>query len=800
MGDELYHVSTAAKMAALAHATAANRGESVYYIPTHLRPGRGGGGGGGPASMARPPVTRIPVSTTDPAPSALPAAPYDYYGANVLMARAVALPRADRPKQFIIADGIRGPLAGDYTNPTADPLTLSCAIETMALLGMNTLEITLWGSLNATAMSQAAGWGIARFLRFFFAPPSYFSYEPATTPTAATTWAYNLAQVMANEIGYPLAQVALISMADEPGWYYPGVVTDAVDPSGRWSGLESEPTAVAAFQSFLAAQGFTPADFGGAVWTDVQPTMISGVTTVESARRYVWTARFVADAFAEGMRIYRTALEAEVNGTVLTASNFNNALSRWFIPSPGQTIINNPDTGPDAAYGSLHWLTYGAAAATTALWTEDWVNDVESQIWSLMGDMLRCGAHRGGTTFGGYIVGRGLHGFPAGGCYKALALLGRGAKALMWYVHGPAEAFPGNGWSYSEPAYGEIAAANRLIARAEDLLYPGQPTPSRIALIYPVTSWLWDGRAPEMGDSAVAPLFQEELTGLHYAFAHSGCAVDFLSEDDVVAHLNEYALCYVVIPNLAAAAQTALAAWIAAGGVAWFGPGAAACDEYNQPCTILNAARGVTVQIMPRQGRGENDDPAHTVGVTTLQVPINGVILAPLDWDNYSRQQERLTVTTATTVATYRDDDSPAIVFQATGAGFAITSGVWAGTMYYHTGNWGDLAHLPTAWEARRRGIVTAPRLIAGVTPPVSCDQPMVELLRLDSVEGIAVTCVNWADQVPLAALTLTVRDCPTITRLVLAATLTPVAYTQVGSTVTVTLPLATVDVVKLYR
>ena len=154
--------------------------------------------------------------------------------------------------------------------------------------------------------------------------------------------------------------------------------------------------------------------------------------------------------------------------------------------------------------------------------------------------------------FGGYVVGKALSS-DWGARLKALSLVGHGAKVVQWYTYGPNKVF-GDGYSENAAAIPAIASANALIGRAEDLLYPGRPVASRVAIMLPSSAYVWD-------DSPLAPLYAFEIRGLHHALVNNGYQVDFLDETSIAngdLSKRNYNLLYVTAPNVAAAAQQKL--------------------------------------------------------------------------------------------------------------------------------------------------------------------------------------------------------------------------------------------------
>jgi hypothetical protein len=124
--------------------------------------------------------------------------------------------------------------------------------------------------------------------------------------------------------------------------------------------------------------------------------------------------------------------------------------------------------------------------------------------WSYLAARMRCAARLGGpeVQFGSYIVPRGPTGTVSHGSVallkKALALVGAGAKGFDWFEFGPEPLFPGNCWTAigmhekNHSMFHWIGEASRMIADAEDLLYPGVMPVSEVAILFPRSSWLWD--------------------------------------------------------------------------------------------------------------------------------------------------------------------------------------------------------------------------------------------------------------------------------------------------------------------
>ena len=702
----------------------------------------------------------------------------DPYARGLSWAREVAVPEAQRPRRFVIADFVLGP-------GTADATALDNGLQMMALLGMNTVDAKGFGDLQSSIPDRAKRFGLNRILRAVYAPlngvvkeKAYFGWNSEALSNGRTqSWAQSEAALVKG-INRRNEEVALFHLADEPGWYFPNVGAEMV----------SNPARLEMFRAYLRSKGLQPNDVGQGSWATVFPVGASAANDVASRRLFYWSVRYPTESAARTMRLWSDAVHQQFGPQAQTTANWNNLLSRWYFPSPNQKWGKNTDAGPDAALGSFDWMEAGRNRAVSTLWSEDWLNDNDAQYWSFIADGLKSAAREGEAPgyqpeFGGYVVGRRLSGHAAGGKYKALSLIGHGAKTLEWYVWGPEGKFKGNGYSENRNAYREIADANRLIGRAESLLFPGRPQRSRIAILMPTSAPAWDA-------SPLAPLYQHEMKGLHFALMHAGYAVDFLDETNLAKGdltSRNYNLIYITAPNVSVAAQNGLRDWINKGGTAVFSPGAAGADEYNTPTSILDATRGVRSQVLPRA----------TVADEVRQ--ITPIAFRDAAWGsdaNVIRAVAGLNVTDATTVATA--NGTPAMAYRVAGQGLAVSYGFWPGASYFDSPRRGDVTRLPINWNDALRAIVVAGPRVTKIRKSVEVGTPEVEAARLDSDAGIAVTLLNWTD-VPLENLAVTIRNAGAI-QSVGSAERGAIPFTREGDSIRLSLPLRDVDVLMLRR
>src|SRR6185436_18276978 len=129
----------------------------------------------------------------------------------------------------------------------------------------------------------------------------------------------------------------------------------------------------------------------------------------------------------------------------------------------------------------------------------------------------------------------------------------------------------------------------RQLAGAEHIIAPGRTRPTRIALLYSLSSDLWQ----PFGYVAMA---ERRLT--YFSLIHEQYLVDMLTERDVEeGRLRDYAALYVTDPCVSGAACEAIRAWVEKGGYVYGSCGAATRDEFNEEHTGLADVFGIAPQV-----------------------------------------------------------------------------------------------------------------------------------------------------------------------------------------------------------
>jgi hypothetical protein len=145
-------------------------------------------------------------------------------------------------------------------------------------------------------------------------------------------------------------------------------------------------------------------------------------------------------------------------------------------------------------------------------------------------------------------------------------------------------------------------------------------------------------------------------------------------------------------------------------------------------------------------------------------------------------------------------DNQPILVAKQLGRGVSYSYGFWLGN-YYTAGLRRGTAgvKLMEGYNSERRKTVTAIPDLLQIDRPVDVDVEMVEAARLDSSAGIAVTLFNWTNQ-PKSQVRVSIHNVPASIKSVASVEKGALKFTRNGSDITVVLPLADVDVLKLKK
>ncbi|TAM79830.1 MAG: hypothetical protein EPN47_18755 [Acidobacteria bacterium] len=677
---------------------------------------------------------------------------------------AAALPASQRPKNFLIVDRFIG---GD-----ADRLDWQEGISHLAEIGITAMIVPPTAPLRDMLLENgirriALGGGIVD------GPLGI-----GTTTADIEKWSSGFA---ANyfKANFQPGDFSQFALADEPGWYYPSAM-EAVDKN---------PAALRIFQHYLADQHLTPAMLGAAYWGQVHPIGRSRVTQgapLAARRLFYWTCRFFPWYAAEYMREGTDELHRAFTPDLKTFSNWNNFAGQYYFEG---FPANNPNPqSPDAAMAAPDWFESGRMKATDFLWTEDWFGNNRAWEWSFYASKLRSIAYKNDLQFGAYIVGRSA-GEPLDGfLQKVLTLIGGGAKAVFYYNFGPEYNFPGNSYSEVPGAAAQFAHADKMIAEAEDVLWPGREPQAQVAILQPRSSEVWDGLHIPPG-SRVLGVTNNELNNqnLDYiaeefdeyvALEMSDIPVDFVSEDGLTdGTLAKYKVLYITEPDIPSEGQKAIARWVRNGGTLAMVPGAAQADRYDESANILTLLAG---------------SPPHqrTYIWYAPGLKSTGMI------GNSHTFGERSEPTFKGKPVVLFNDHTPAVYEGHVEAGNIIYFSYFPGLSYGRLVLDNHLGLQRSAEADSLRSQVLTPVRVAHVSPAVQVSASYVETPMLVSSAGAAITLLNWTGG-DLSSVRVTVRE-PFRIGTATSVTHGPIRFQRQGDVVAFSLPLGAADVVKL--
>lgn len=679
-----------------------------------------------------------------------------------------------RPQHFVLVDRFIG---GDE-----DRRNWGEGIERTAQNGCNGLLLPASKPIH-DLLVQA---GLHRVAAGTYMPPGYafsFGVQPRVPPATQAqidTWAKAQAKTYTDS-GYAPTDVAVFAMSDEPAFYYPENLRN----------VAAQPEALAAFRQYLKDQGLQPADLGAATWDTVLPLGRSGAVDLPSSRLFYWTGRFFPYASAQHFANCTRALERAFYPGLPVFTNWNFFAGRCYVP--GGSGKNVDATSPDASLGSHDWLEFGRLRGGTAMWTEDWIFNYTAYQWSFYAAKLRSAAEKSGVGFGGYLIGATCTDLDHGLLRKALSIVGNGGKAIRYYEFGPEYNFAGNCYSDIPGVFRQIADANQVIGKAEDLLWPGRKPRAQVAILAPRSSEFWDQKgipnptgisdATNNKLNAFTVDYMAEVANIYLALQHANIPADFVDEDDLTnGTLNAYRVLYATEPDIPEEGQQGIAAWVKNGGTLVTVAGTGSGDRYDQPCSVLADLAGVKTAPWTRT-------------MVRWFYDLKPVAKQKI---GYTAWGARSTVVShsAHVLATF-DDGTPAVLRNRVWQGRVIHFPWFPGVSYSTALGWGKTV-IPSGFSEILRLAIISPTQEAGVVAPVVADHSMVETPVLLSDAGAAVTVLNW-NPTPISSLTLQIR-LPFAPSSVASARQGALALTDTGGEVSVALPVDDADVIMLRR
>jgi hypothetical protein len=509
--------------------------------------------------------------------------------------------------------------------------------------------------------------------------------------------------------------------------------------------IGTDPAATAHFHQWLAAEKIAPASLGVKQLTDVVPIETPEVFRERekengpAARRvFYYTSRFRQRAATERLK-WNTE-----------------AFHRHFPPGPitSTLVADHPyfsGTGlgmgmtPNAAWGgaplAMDWFDLARHKAVDLIGVEDWMGlqymygpDYTWEGFQLMGfqaSIMRSGS--GGTQ---PIIAWITPSDETNLRLKSSSALCQGAKHFFYWTYGPTATSTENYWSDLRGAYDGVVNMTRNLAAAEHIIAPGQTRKTRVALLYSLSSDLWQ-------PTGYVHMLERRATYL--SLVHDQYLVDMLTEQDIEAgRLGNYDVLYATDPCITTAAAAKIAAWVKTGGHLYGSCASGSRNEFNEPSPGLAPVFGieadVKVDVQPGRYhvRGALNYTDYTDEIRVKESDPDGE-LATL---GVIGARVSFRPTTATTTGTFKDG-SPAIVRQAFGKGHAVYIGACPAIAYAKEAKFVP-RELKEKWPADLRRFINAEAHNSGAAQLVRLSHGVVEAGIYDADAGTALVLANF--------------------------------------------------------
>jgi len=564
-------------------------------------------------------------------------------------------------------------------------------VKSFRLLGLNCVAT----SEDIAKYESLYGWGSQGG---HYSPPHF---PPFDVEKARQSYRDHYAKFFTSEKGKATSPgMVSFQMSDEPG---------EIAIKG--------PEAEAGFQAWLQKEGLKSSLFGKDTWEQVALFMAKPATP-EEQRLFYWSRRYqgtitprmfalACEGFAEASPARQAKPFVALSGHSLY---FGNKLPLDMFQLAQSTAMA-PGISDCMTSGSWFWDSHQAVAFSVAPYN--------------------AGARRYGKDFGQPPVS-----FPMMHCvwpslFRAYTQIANQCKLISYYNYGPDYEVTEGFWSSSDWSRYVVHHIDNQAAQVDDILSPGRMRPSRVALLYAMsTEYRWP-----QGSFA-------DKRATFLALSHEYYQPELVTEDQVEAGALEHYDALVVADQwVTAAAHRAMADWVRKGGLLLACADAAVRNEYDEPLDLVDELTGIK-----RTFGGNPSGPGLQVSPVTNEAAFEAHIVPP--------DGRPLTVEAgkkARVRATY-GDGQPAWLEQAAGKGKLVYIGHRPGLSYSRrAGKKRDIS----LWPASGREFLIQPLLDAKVPRELEISRPLVMAQPITTEAGTVVVMYNMTDQ---ACTNITVR------------------------------------------
>jgi hypothetical protein len=547
--------------------------------------------------------------------------------------------------------------------------------------------------------------------------------------------------------------------------------------------IGTDQAALRHFHAWLQQQSARPSELGVKTLGDVVPIESPEMLrqrqkrdTKAANRIFYYTTRFRQAAAAERLRWLTESFHKYAAPNVLTSSLV--ADHPYFSGSGLGMGMDEPNMAWGGYPLSLDWFDLARQRAMDVIGIEDWMGlqymygpRYTWEGFQLMG--FQASIFRSGSRGAQPIIAWITPSDQTNLVLKTSSALAQGAKHFYYWTYGPTATSTENYWSDLRGEYDGIVRMTRQLANADHIIAPGTTRKARVALLYSISSDLWQ---------PWGYIHMLERRATYLALVHEHYLVDMLTEEDVAAgRLKDYDVLYIVDPNVSAHATAAIEPWVRDGGYMFGSCGAGSRDEFNEPGPGLARVFGIEPVVHSEVHRAEYRVRGGLNGIDYVDlVRLDRTFLLG-ESAEFGVLGLRVAFTPAggQVVGRFKRDNAPAAVVNEAGRGKAVYVGACPGLSYLKDAGFVP-AELKERYPAARRRLLTGVTAARGVMRLVELSHPVVEVGVYDAPSGTALILANFTYR-PIEALTVRVPLAKPV-RVVRSAQDGPLRFTTEGA------------------
>ena len=500
------------------------------------------------------------------------------------------------------------------------------------------------------------------------------------------------------------------------------------------------------FHSWLGEQKVSPRVLGVAKLADVVPIETPEVLhdrekqNGPAARRvFYYTSRFRQHAATERLKWNTEEFHKHFGPKPLSSTL---VADHPYFGGTGLGMGMLPNTTWGGAPLAMDWFDLARSKAVDLAGIEDWMGlqymygpNTTWEGFQLMGfqaSIFRSGS-RGGLPIIAWITPSDETNLRL----KSASALCQGAKHFFYWTYGPTATSTENYWSDLRGAYDGIVSVSRSLAEAEHILAPGKVRETKVALLYSISSDLWQ---------PLGYIHMLERRGTYLSLVHDQYLIDMLTEEDIESgRLTDYHVLYATDPCIRRKAAEQIAQWVRRGGYLYASCAAACRDEFNEPSDALAEVFGIDPEVAfeaqpgEYRVRGRLNQIPH---LDRLTLPERALAPESLSFGVIGARVE-IRPKGARVLATFQDGKTPAVLHNSFGQGEVIYFATTPGISYIKDAKFVP-RELKETWPKPHRRTINAWAHRAGAPRLVELSHPVVEAGVYDADGGTALVLANF--------------------------------------------------------